>query len=111
MQDVPLGVIMKVRVKERTEVPYSQKFSPAKNFRQEKISPNLSQQHYAKLLRNLFSHTSKFLLRIISALCKRCVDALRRSQATSKERQCCVRGYHLCIDAWDASIGEELDCV
>ena len=26
------------------------------------------------------------------------------------ERECCVRGYHVYIDVWDASIGEELDC-
>ena len=25
-------------------------------------------------------------------------------------RECCVRGYHVYIDVWDASIGEELDC-
>ena len=26
------------------------------------------------------------------------------------ERECCVRGYHVYIDVWDAAIGEELDC-
>ena len=26
------------------------------------------------------------------------------------ERSCCVRGYHVYKDVWDAAIGEELDC-
>ena len=26
------------------------------------------------------------------------------------EIECCIRGHHVYIDVWDASIGEELDC-
>ena len=28
----------------------------------------------------------------------------------SIERECCVRGYHVYKNIWDASIGEELSC-
>ena len=28
----------------------------------------------------------------------------------STERVCCVCGYHVYMDVWDAAIGEELDC-
>ena len=26
------------------------------------------------------------------------------------ERECCIRGYHVCKDTWEAEIGEELEC-
>ena len=27
------------------------------------------------------------------------------------ERECCIRGYHVCEHIWEAAIGEELDCL
>ena len=27
------------------------------------------------------------------------------------ERECCVRGYHVYKDTWEAAIGEQLECV
>ena len=78
-------IIVKVRVKERNEVPYSGKFLPGKNF----------QQHSAKFLSDSFLHTPKLLPGRISTLCKCCINALRRWQATNMERQCWARGYHV----------------
>ena len=81
------------------DLQYSGTFSP------EKISTNVLQQHCAKFSQNLFSHTPKFFPKRISS------DALRRWQVTSMLGECSVCGYHVYIDALDASIGKEPDYV
>ena len=82
----------------------------AGNFRQEKFGKSIAAStvlilnffilfFFVILLLDLFSHTPKLLPGKDSTLCESCVDAPRRWQATSIEREC------------ETLIGEELDCV